>query len=275
MAETPLFFPNGLNGHYSLFGVLHEPDRPTSRRPFVMVHPFGEEKLWAHRVFVTFARQLAAAGHVVLRFDCMGSGDSDGDSSVSSVETVLSDIDAAVTHVRTTTQQSEVGLIGLRLGATAAALAADRRSDIRPLVLWAPIVDGARYLQELLRINLTTQMATHRTIRQDREAMVESLVRGGTVNVDGYEIGHALFSQASAINLARERHAYGGPCLVVQVDRKPEAPVAPELEGLGTAYPHATVVTVQEEPFWKEIAVFYNEAPRLFAVTADWLQQNP
>ena len=45
---------------------------------FVFCHPLTEEKLWTHRVFVTFARELAAAGHTVLRFDYRGNGDSDG-----------------------------------------------------------------------------------------------------------------------------------------------------------------------------------------------------
>ena len=45
-----------------------------------MCHPLGEEKLWAHRVFVSLARDLANAGFVVLRFDCRGEGDSDRDA---------------------------------------------------------------------------------------------------------------------------------------------------------------------------------------------------
>ena len=44
----------------------------------VFCHPFGEEKLWTHRVFVTFARRLAAAGHAVLRFDHRANGEQMG-----------------------------------------------------------------------------------------------------------------------------------------------------------------------------------------------------
>ncbi|MEI2787934.1 MAG: hypothetical protein V9E93_03525 [Steroidobacteraceae bacterium] len=44
-----------------IFAAHHRPAQPASRA-IVMCHPLGEEKLWAHRVFVTFARDLAAAG---------------------------------------------------------------------------------------------------------------------------------------------------------------------------------------------------------------------
>ena len=76
MKETPFFF-EGDTG--SLFGLLHEPDPATpAREAFVFCHPFGEEKLWTHRTYVSMARRLAERGHPVLRFDFLGNGDSDG-----------------------------------------------------------------------------------------------------------------------------------------------------------------------------------------------------
>ena len=56
--ETPFFFPSG---KHSLFGILHQPAAATCLPAFVFCHPFGEEKLWTHRVFVSFARRLARA----------------------------------------------------------------------------------------------------------------------------------------------------------------------------------------------------------------------
>lgn len=270
MSETPLFFPNG---PYQLFGVLHEPDGERRDTAFAFVHPFGEEKLWAHRVFVSFARRLAAAGHTVLRFDCMGSGDSDGDFSESSIASSLSDVAAAVDLVRARSGARAVSLIGLRFGATIAAHAAETL-DIRQLVLWAPILDGGRYMQELLRINLTTQMATHKEIRYDREALVGIMQQGGTANVDGYEMAYPYFAEASALQMATGRKSHAGPCLIVSIDKRPIPPPA-DLQAIAATYPHATVAAVQEEPFWKEIATFYDQAPALFAATGDWLQQNP
>jgi exosortase A-associated hydrolase 2 len=265
--EVPLFFRNG---GYSLFGVLHKPETSASRPSFVLCHPFGEEKLWTHRVFVTYARRLAAAGHTVLRFDYMGNGDSEGNFSESSLETARADVHCAIEQVRSASDVRAVSLLGLRLGATIASLVADETEDIRHLVLWAPIVDGDRYMQELLRINVTTQMATFKEIRQERPALVEVMRRGSTVNVDGYELSHPLYAQVAAVKLAAQPHVYAGPCLIAQVDRQ-ERP-SPELQQLAASYGRATLTFAQEEPFWKEIVRSYQQhAPNLFAVTTDWL----
>ena len=66
----------------SLFGMLHKP-AGSPRLGFVTCHPFAEEKLWSHRVFVSAARALAQAGHAVLRFDFSGAGDSGGSTAES------------------------------------------------------------------------------------------------------------------------------------------------------------------------------------------------
>jgi uncharacterized protein len=270
--EEPLFFPNG---RHALFGVLHKPaltgaERATDRAAFVFCHPFGEEKLWTHRVFVAYARRLAAAGHTVLRFDYMGNGDSEGTFSESSLETAKADVRCAIEQVRQRSGVRAVSLLGLRLGATIASLVADETDDIRQLILWAPIVDGDRYMQELLRINITTQMATFKEIRQERPALVEVMQQGSTVNVDGYEMSLPLYSQVAAIKLASQPHRFAGPCLIVQVDRQ-QRPSA-ELQQLAGTYSQATLTFAQEEPFWKEILRSYQQhAPNLFAVTTDWL----
>jgi len=266
MIETPFFF---LNAGHSLFGILHEPAPPSSQLPFVFCHPFGEEKLWSHRVFVTFARRLASQGHAVLRFDFMGNGDSDGDFSTSTLSTACSDVRAAIAEVRRQTGASQVGLLGLRLGATIASLVAEDAPDVRSLVLWSPITDGSRYAQELLRTNLTTQMATIGEVRQDREALVAAMKDGGAANIEGYDLTHLFYSEMCAIKLAAAQKRHAGPCLVVQIDRT-AGRVQADLQQLVERYGDATLATVQEEPFWKEIARFYDEAPKLYSITLDW-----
>lgn len=269
MPENPLFFPNG---DRTLFGVVHEPPAGTPQRmPFVFCHPFGEEKLWSHRVFVTFARELARRGHPVLRFDYMGSGDSDGRFADASVATVQSDIRCAVDYLKDRTKSSAVGLIGLRFGATLAAGVADGRDDIGLLVLWAPIVNGSRYMQELLRINLTTQMAVYREIREDRDALVAGMRAGLTANVDGYEVTLPMFEQLSAINLSGSQHTFAGPCLLVDVVKVHRDEAGPELKSLAGQYADASLAVVREDPFWKEIERFYDGAPALFEHTLEWL----
>jgi exosortase A-associated hydrolase 2 len=264
--ETPFFF----GGTPALFGVLHRPPDQKPRHAFVLCHPFGEEKLWTHRVFVSFARQLAADGHAVLRFDQRANGDSEGLFAETTLETAAADVETAIHEVRERTDIAEVTLVGLRLGATIAGVVADRNASVARLISWEPIVDGGRYTQELLRLNVLTQTATFREVRHDRTELVAMLRQGRTVNVDGYDMGVGMYESVSTLNTASQSHSFAGPCLIVQIS--PQRKPARELEQLASSYSRATLEFAEEEPFWKEIPRFYQTAANLFAVTDQWLK---
>jgi hypothetical protein len=144
------------------------------------------------------------------------------------------------------------------------------RHDIASLILWAPIVDAGKYMQDLLRVNLTTQMAVYKEIRADREGLAAALRGGDTVNVDGYEIGLPLFEQMSVLKLS-DSARFDGPCLILQVDRNPAASVARDVDALRPTNPALVVRVVHEEPFWKEIERFYDTAPNLASETLSWM----
>ena len=265
--ETPLFFQNGA---YRLFGVVHQPVGTPSGAAWVFCHPFAEEKLWAQRVYVSFARTLAAQGAWVMRFDAMGNGDSEGQFSAASVDTMLTDIDCAIRYLEGVSGISRgIGLLGLRFGATLAALAAELSPKVGKLVLWEPIVDGSKYMQEMLRINLTTQSAVYKEIRHNRESLVRMMRDGVTVNIDGYELAYPCYEQATAVNLKEGRKRFAGPCLIVQIGKDGQ-PIHPDLKALQETYPGGDLKSAVEEPFWKEIKQWYRAAPKLFDTTLAW-----
>jgi pimeloyl-ACP methyl ester carboxylesterase len=279
--ETPFFFARP---GAQLFGMLHKPAGASGRLGFVMSHPFAEEKLWGHRVYVSFARALAARGHAVLRFDYMGAGDSSGMTPDTSLDTHLADLAAAVDTLRARQPGVErIGLVGLRLGASFAALLAEKAADdpslasLRdaPLVLWDPVTDGEAYFQELLRTNLSTQLAVYGKVQETREVLQERIRAGGLVNVDGYEIGKALF-ESCAVNplLAPGARRHAGPVLVLQVAANDKIKDRPELTTLAADYPRGTFARAVEQPFWREIKPFYGRAESLQQVTLDWLENN-
>lgn len=265
--ETPIFFDGG---SCALFGVLHRPATAAEAKPaFVFCHPLAEEKLWSHRVFVSYARRLAAAGHPVLRFDFMGNGDSAGEFSELSVATFCADLRCAIAEARRLTGTTAVSLLGLRLGGTIASLVAEEEPHISQLILWAPITDGERYMQELLRVNLMMQMAAYKSVTQDRQELIADMQQGRTVNIDGYEMGWPLYSSVAAIKAGLTPHVFAGQCLVVDVDRQPR-PIT-DFQRLAASYSMGAAEFAQEEPFWKELLTFYQEAPTLFDVTSQWL----
>jgi exosortase A-associated hydrolase 1 len=89
--ERPLLFPcEGAQ----LVGVLHEPSMPHADHGVVIVVGGPQTRVGSHRQFVLMARDLAAAGYPVLRFDYRGMGDSAG--AARNFEGVDADLAAAV-----------------------------------------------------------------------------------------------------------------------------------------------------------------------------------
>lgn len=276
MQESPFFFPSSSGG---LFAVLHTPGARPSGRGYVLSHPFAEEKLWSHRVFVSLARALAARGDTVLRFDYTGAGDSQGTTLDASLETYLADLGAAIgALVERAPSLGSIGIIGLRLGAAVAALLLERDVAVPaalrhgPLVLWEPVVDGAAYFQDVMRGNLSMQLASHGKVIETREVLQARILDGGSVNVDGYEIGPSLFRSCARPDLLPlTPKAHQGPVLVVSIAPAGKQRPRQDLDALAACYPNATAVTADEQPFWREIKQFYGKAANLQALTLDWL----
>lgn len=253
-----------------IFAFMHPPQGAV-RGGAVICAPLAEEKLWAHRVLVCFARELAERGFAVLRFDFRGEGDSDRTFERSDLDSRIADTHAAIDELRLRFPGlPQLALVGLRLGATIAAAAAATRPDVDRLLLWDPVTDGADYMQTVLRTNLMAQMALHRKVVEDREALIARLGRGETVNVEGYALSEPLFRQVSGLKLADLLAAGPRPCRLVSIAPR-TAPPRADLAAMAAASPQVTAVSAVEEPFWKEIKAFYQRADDLFRVSFEWL----
>jgi alpha-beta hydrolase superfamily lysophospholipase len=136
-----------------LFGWYHPP-RGGARRGHgaVLCNPVGDDLVRAHRPLRHLAERLAALGMPVLRFDYRGTGDSAGDEAEPArVPGWLEDVDTAIDELRARSGVERVFLIGLRLGATLAAAAAERRQDVEGVVLWSPYPSGRAYVADVTR----------------------------------------------------------------------------------------------------------------------------
>lgn len=77
----------------TLVGILHVPER-MPQVGVVIVVGGPQYRVGSHRQFLLLARNLAAKGMAVLRFDCRGTGDSSGDFA--GFESIGPDVTAAV-----------------------------------------------------------------------------------------------------------------------------------------------------------------------------------
>lgn len=259
-------YPAYIRNHDSknLYSVLHLP--PDIRGcGFVFCAPLFGEKTKSHRVMVNFARELATRGHPVLRFDYGGDGDSEGRFEEVSLESRVGDIVSAVRHLRTVVNGHQVVLLGLRLGATLAALAAGKLDGVKGLMLWAPVMRVREYLFDCLRANLADQLVECRKVLYNRERLVEQIMAGGTVNVDGWGMTRCLWEQGQRINLEHELHALPGQVLVATMSGMDAAQ--------GQRIGNVCFEQVPEECSWKDWNHYNPRPARLFAASLAWVDR--
>ncbi len=120
------------------------------KRGVLMCSAVGYEELGSHRGWRVLAETLALAGMPTLRFDYPGTGDSDGvETDRGQLASWLQSIADAIAWLKTHAGVEEVAVVGLRLGATLAALACEKQPDIHSLVLMAPVLTGRSYIREM------------------------------------------------------------------------------------------------------------------------------
>lgn len=131
-----------------LFGIYHPSQKsPARNRAVLICNPLFQEYIRSHRVLRQLADQLAFAGHHVFRFDYAGTGDSAGSLDDVSLATWQENIAQAEAELKDLSGSRDITLIGLRFGATLAAMHSSR--SLKKLVLWDPVINGQDYISRL------------------------------------------------------------------------------------------------------------------------------
>ena len=131
------------------FGWLHVPCASAGvDTTVVLCSGLRRDAANAYRPFRLLADQIAAAGYPALRFDYTGTGDSTDAEGSEYWRIWRQNVMAAADCARAATGARHVVLIGLRIGAALAALAAAEREDVAGLVLLEPVLRGKSYMTQ-------------------------------------------------------------------------------------------------------------------------------
>lgn len=148
------------------FGWLHLP--PLHARPtvgLVLCSSFGIEDLSLHRSLRHIASEATSrCGIPALRFDYVNTGDSSGgdadqDANRDQLARWVKSVHVAIDALREAGGVQRVVLLGVRLGAMLAVLAASERADICACFAIAPVVRGRAYLREMRALQQATGAA--------------------------------------------------------------------------------------------------------------------
>jgi pimeloyl-ACP methyl ester carboxylesterase len=218
LAQTLYFNSEGK----SLFGWLHHPAaRAASRIGLVICNPFGYEATCAHRSVRAFAESVAHLGVPTLRFDYLGTGDSeDINPNQNQLTTWRNDILAAIAELQRQTGVEKVCLLGIRFGGLLAALAGAHCAAVSSLILIAPIVNGSRYLREIRVTRLAANMATERGSANDAGADRQSAI-DGSIEISGFSMSAATVASLAEVDLAAQKTPPALDILIIDGEKLP------------------------------------------------------
>ncbi|MBN2302310.1 MAG: alpha/beta hydrolase, partial [Lentisphaerae bacterium] len=128
-------------------------------RTVVFCNPIFEERKSAQRAMVEAANLFCNSGFNVVTFDYRGCGDSGGYAHSYDVNHWVADIHTAAQFAADATGCKQIGLLGLRCGASFAIMAMNNSpSAFSFAALWAPVITGRTYVDQELRKKLTKEM---------------------------------------------------------------------------------------------------------------------
>jgi len=276
LRETPIRLrsPCGV-----LHAVLYQDMDASCRRGLLVCNPFAAESIFARRSLVSLARAVARQGVAVLRFDYVGTGDSEGAFEAAGIESRLKDLETAWRYLKGLPGLEHAGVFGLRLGGTLAALAA-ARGRIRPdwVVLADPVSDLKACLNQALRTNVASQTTSYRKVLRNRQALVSAIQEGEAVAVvGGFPLGKVFYEEASALDPAGEMKATAAVVFTATVpegaDPPPEA--ARLLQAYEAAGTPAAYVATPGQKIWELPRNYFDPPETLIRAVLDHLDGPP
>ena len=178
------------------FCILHRP-RHTNGRVMLHVAPFAEEMNRSRRMSALTSRALARDGWTVLQMDLYGCGDSEGDFEAADWPTWRADVVQAAQWLRSG-HGNALTLWGVRAGCLLTCDAAASLDNAPTLLMWQPVVSGARHLQQLRRIEAAADaLRGSSTSRPD--ARIDH--RQATIEVAGYRLSPSLAAGLASATL--------------------------------------------------------------------------
>lgn len=266
-----LMTPAGLRLFHFLHGV-----EPAKHPPLAVLicSPVSGERSFSQRALVSVSRYLARQGYPTMRFDCIGTGDSEGDAGSQSFASNLQDTAAAIGQLLASTGAERVVLLGLHYGALLARVTACTDARVAGLVLVDPVISGADHWSDLLRghqMNCVMRGQPAPKMEQLRQ-----LPEQGMVEAKGEAYGAQWVRELEAVDLRQLAGGSHVPQLLVRYDLSAKSKATAD-QYAEAALAQGTPLTQwrDEGPaFWTERSLYDGYQPEALALRVDqWLRE--
>lgn len=258
---------------YCASAVPPDSEGGDAERAVIVCPPFLEERILSHRLLCRLQKRLALEGMVAVRFDYAGTGDSSGEVSDVTLDTMNRDLGRIVDWTHEMFSPRRIALLGLRLGAT--VILDHAGVGVDTAVLWSPVVSTRRYIEELYKLQILS--ATKSGLPAGNTAFFAGRVENNQpVEILGYAVGPDFVRQCSHRPVA-PAGPVRGRIHVFRLGRRRRKVYTEELDGLVDGLKAGGCDVDDREivcpPFWSDGLHLWEEIPELFEETVSCLAQ--
>jgi exosortase A-associated hydrolase 2 len=198
----------------------------------------------------------------VLQIDLQGSGDSEGDFADARWEHWKDDAAAAVAWLQARSGRPP-GLWGLRLGALL-ALDVARTVPVARLLLWQPVLNGASFMTQFLRLRVAGGMLDAEQAGGGTKELRAHLQTGEALEVAGYMLAPQLAASIDALDAGLMAPAC--PTDWIELVATAERPIPPAAQRVASVWtPPAQLHKIAGPAFWSTQEI--SESAELLAAT--------
>jgi len=257
--EEKIFYENE---EQKIAAVLHTPAN-RSDKGVILLHGFGGDKDFegGGDLYPSLARLLCSEGYSVLRFDCRGSGESDGNFEDMTLSSEVSDLKRSIAFLKER-DITKITVLGSSLGGCVTLLAYEDNMDC--IVLWYPVIfpqetEGFKFLRE----------------REHELHATGKIFRKHERGKD-WHVGKVLYEEWRDAKPWEKLHMLRCPVLIVSGDNDSALSMERAEEAINLiSSPKKLVIIPGAYHCWKnvnkEIVDKYKE--QAFSVTIDWIKK--
>jgi len=186
-------------------GMLHKPDIEGKIPLVILFHGFTGNRIDSNFIFVSFSRFLAKHGIATLRFDFIGSGESDGEFSDMTFLRELEQANLVLDYAHTLKGFSHLTIAGFSMGGAVAAMLSSKRKDFDQLLLWSPAGNMANIAQSCFEQN--------------------RILDNGNVDLTGIELSREFYNELQSLDLYQHIEHFTKPVCIIHGSEDQAVPV--------------------------------------------------
>lgn len=231
----PIYFGPAGRQSFGLFHPSHQTPAAAGGQAVLICPSFGTEEVNAYLTLRRLAESCAQHGIPALRLSYPGCGNAQGDADTPQLlEAWIDSIAQAADVLRALSGVQQITVLGLRLGALLAALAAPRCGALRDVIAVAPVISGRAYVREMKALHMASLSSMEAAPAADGPAVFES---------GGFVMAEATHQALSAIDLLKLDAPPAARMLLIERDDLP-GPVAKWADRLTSQGVHVTTATL-------------------------------